>query len=89
MGQRLVPASVVLLLLVGALMLPVAISILFGLGRLLAAMGDGAGGTVLGWIALAAGVFWILDLVCLVLVQAINSLGNGDRQGPVEKGKLS
>lgn len=89
MGQRLVPASVVLLLLVGALMLPVAISILFGLGRLLTAMGDAAGGTVLGWIALGAGVLWILDLVCLVLVQAINSLGNGDRQGPVEKGKLS
>lgn len=85
MGQRLVPTSVVLLLLVGALMLPVAISILFGLGRLLGAMGDSAGGTVLGWIALAAGVLWILDLICLVLVQAINSLGGGDRgehQGP-------
>lgn len=81
MGQRLVPASVVLLLLVGALMLPVAISILFGLGRLLTAMGDSAGGTVLGWIALAAGILWSLDLVCLILVQAINSLGNDEGQG--------
>ncbi len=81
MGQRLVPASVVLLLVVGALMLPVAISILFGLGELLAAMGDSAGGTVLGWIALAAGILWGLDLVCLILVQAINSLGNDERRG--------
>lgn len=75
------PASVVVLLLVGALMLPVAISILFGLGRLLSAMGDAAGGSVLGWIALAAGVVWSLDLIGLVLVQAINSLGNNDEQG--------
>lgn len=81
MGQRPVPASAVLLLLVGALMLPVAISILFGLGRLLSAMGDTAGGSVLGWIALAAGILWSLDLIGLVLVQAINSLGNNDEQG--------
>ena len=80
MGQRLVPLSVVALLLAGALMLPVAISILFGLGALLAAMGDSAGGTALGWIALVLGVFWVLDLVCLILVQAINSLGHEDRQ---------
>ncbi|NLS91225.1 MAG: hypothetical protein GXX96_03455 [Planctomycetaceae bacterium] len=81
MGQRPVSASVVLLLLVGALMLPVAISILFGLGRLLSAMGDTAGGSVLGWIALAAGILWSLDLIGLVLVQAINSLGNNNEQG--------
>ncbi len=81
MGQRPVPASTVLLLLVGALMLPVAISILFGLGRLLSAMGDTAGGSVLGWIALAGGILWSLDLIGLVLVQAINSLGNNDEQG--------
>jgi hypothetical protein len=80
MGKRLVPPSVVLFLLVGALMLPVAISILFGLGRLLTAMGDSAGGTVLGWIALATGILWSLDLVGLILIQAINSLGNDERQ---------
>ena len=81
MGQRPVPAAIVVLLLVGALMLPVAISILFGLGRLLAAMGDSTGGTVMGWIALAAAVLWVLDLVGLILVQTINSLGSDDRQG--------
>jgi hypothetical protein len=81
MREKLVPGSVVLLLLVGALMLPVAISILFGLGELLTAMGDAAGGTVLRWIALAAGILWGLDLICLVLVQAINSLGGDGREG--------
>ncbi len=57
-------------------MLPVAISILSGLSRLLSAMGDSSGGMVLNWIALAAGILWILDLVGLILVQAINSLGS-------------
>lgn len=85
MRERLVPGSVVLLLLVGALMLPVAISILFGLGRLLAAMGDAIGGTVLGWIALAAGILWSLDLICLVVVQAINSLGDSERRQDSER----
>lgn len=78
MRERPVPGSVVLLLLVGALMLPVAISLLFGLGRLLAAMGDSVGGAVLDWIALAAGILWSLDLVGLILVQAINSLAGSD-----------
>ncbi len=82
MAQRPVPTSVVVLLLVGALMLPVAISILFGLAKLLTAMDDLPGATVLGWIALATGVLWSLDLVCLILVQAVNSLGNDDRQSP-------
>ena len=85
MRQRLVPASAVLLLLVGALMLPVAISVLVGLGKLLVAMGDTAGGTVLDWIALAAGVFWGLDLVCLILVQAINSFVPDDVQDQGDK----
>ncbi len=82
MAQRPVPTSVVVLLLVGALMLPVAISILFGLAKLLTAMDDLPGAAVLGWIALATGVLWSLDLVCLILVQAVNSLGNDDRQSP-------
>lgn len=84
MGQRLVPVSVVLLLLVGAVVLPMAISLLFGLGRLLAAMGDAQGGAVMGWISLAAGVVWTLDLVALVLVQTINSLGE-NRQNPQDR----
>ena len=83
MGQRLAPACVVISLLIGALVLPVVISILLGLSSLLGAMGDGSGRAVLGWIALSAGVLWALDLIALVLVQAINSLGGVDRRDEI------
>ena len=39
------------------------------------AMGDGWGDAVLRRWRLACGVLWMLDLVCLVLVQTINGLG--------------
>ena len=74
MREKVVPRVIVLLLLVGALILPVAISVLFGLAKLLAAMGDALGAAALDRVALAAGVLWVLDLVALVVVQTIESL---------------
>lgn len=74
MREKILPRVVVLLLLVGALILPVAISVLFGLAKLLVAMGDSVGAAVLDRVALAAGVFWVLDLVALIVVQTIASL---------------
>jgi hypothetical protein len=55
--------------------LPVAIVVVAAVGWLLAAMDDAAGGAALGRVALALGIAWVIDLVCLVLAQAINSLG--------------
>jgi hypothetical protein len=55
--------------------LPVAITLLWAAGRLLLAMQDLSAAVVLDRIALALGLVWVLDLVCLVLAQAINSLG--------------
>ncbi len=82
MRDRIVPRAAILLLVVAALILPVGVSVLVGLARLLATMGDASGGVALNWIAFACGILWVLDLVCLVLVQAINSLGGPD--GPDE-----
>ncbi len=82
MRERIVPRVIVLLLLVGALILPVAISVLFGLAKLLAAMGDSLGAAALDWVALAAGVLWVLDLVALVVVQTIESLSGDSRNEP-------
>jgi hypothetical protein len=62
-------------LVVAACVLPVAIVVVGAVGRLLAAMADTTGAAVLDGIALALGILWVIDLVCLVLVQAINSLG--------------
>jgi len=68
-SERLIP-----ILLACALLLPVAICVVLGVGSLLKAMGDLCGGAVLGRIALAGGILWFLDLVGLLLVLAIHSL---------------
>ena len=68
-------------LIVGALGLPIALCVLLGLARLLEAMKDDAGAFCLGRVALALAVLWVIDLVALVVIQAINSLGGPPRSG--------
>lgn len=70
-------------LVISALTLPIAISVLAAVGRLLAAMGDAAGGAVLDRVTLAAGIVWVVLLVCLVLVLGIAALGR-NQQPPEE-----
>jgi NhaP-type Na+/H+ and K+/H+ antiporter len=65
---------VLLPLLAAAVMLPIAVCVLVGLGRLLGGMGDAAGSLVLERIGLALGIAWILDLVFLLLWLAIQRL---------------
>lgn len=64
-----------MILVAAACVLPVAIVIVVGVARLLAAMHDESAPAVLDRVALAIGILWAIDLVCLVLAQAINSLG--------------
>ena len=61
-------------LVVAALALPVLISVLAAVSRLLAAMGDAVGGMVLDRLALAGGILWVVVLICLVLMLGIQSL---------------
>jgi hypothetical protein len=63
------------LLAATALLLPILTIVLIGTARLLAAMQDVAGATVVDRIALAVGILWVTDLVTLVIVQAIHSAG--------------
>ena len=65
--------KIVISLLIGAMLLPVAIT-LATLAQLLGAMGDGNAEGVLHVIALALGFVWVLDLVALVLAVAIQQL---------------
>ena len=62
-------------LIVGALGLPIAICVLLALQKLLEAMKDDAGGNGLGRVGLALFVVWLIDLIALSIVTAINSLG--------------
>ncbi len=76
---------VLLLLVAAAVMLPITICVLVGLGRLLGSMGDAAGSLVLDRIGLALGIAWVLDLVFLVLLLAIQRLL--EPGGPPERGE--
>ncbi len=69
---------ILLLLIAVALLLPVAALTVWAFGKLLGTMGDAVGGVVLERIALGLMVVWVLDLVFLILVQAIHLLASDE-----------
>jgi hypothetical protein len=66
-------------LLIGALGLPILLCVVFAVARLLEGMKDEAGATALGRVGLGLFILWVADLIGLVVVQAIQSLGGGNR----------
>ena len=78
MRQKLVPQRVLLLLIAVAVILLIAGFVTFSLRELLAATGDLTGATVAGYAALVCGVLFAIDLVCLVLAQALNSVADDE-----------
>jgi hypothetical protein len=80
MKSPIIPQPVLLVLIAIALLLPMAITVIMGVGQLLSAMGDVAGGVVLGRIGLALGILWGLDLVILVVGLAVQSLGDNSHE---------
>jgi hypothetical protein len=53
---------------------PITLCVVLGVAALLTQMGDNTGGGVLYRIALAGGILWVVDLICLLLVLAIGSI---------------
>ena len=68
----MIPRFLIVTALVAAIVLPITIAVLCGVGGLLDALGDGPGSLAIGRGALACGILWVLDLVCLVLMLALN-----------------
>jgi hypothetical protein len=64
--------------------LPLALVVLIGVARLLTAMQDASAATVLDRVALAAGIVWAIDLLCLLLALGINALGPPGSGGGAE-----
>lgn len=58
---------------VAALLLPIVICVLVGVGRLLAGMADTAGAAVLDYLALGGGILWLIDLIILVVLLAVDA----------------
>ncbi len=76
----MISRRILIALVTSAVVLPVAIVVVAAAGRLLGAMQDASGALFLDRIALALGIVWVILLVCLVLVQAINMLEPPDSE---------
>ena len=63
------------MLVTAGCVLPVALAVIVAVGRLLAGMQDQSEADVLDRVALAVGILWSIDLVCLLLALAINAIG--------------
>lgn len=63
--------SLQLATLSAALALPILITVLVGLARLLAALGDASGALGVDRAALATGVAWFLSLIGLVVLNSL------------------
>ncbi|MFH1920582.1 MAG: hypothetical protein ABIP48_11930 [Planctomycetota bacterium] len=74
MSHKLIPQRALFRLIAAAALLLTSGFVAFGLGELLVALGDALGGRVLKYIALGLAALFVVDLICLILVQAINSL---------------
>lgn len=70
-------------LLLVALLLPAAILVLAGMGRLLSVLGDFAAATCFHRLVLIGGTVWILDLLGLLLAVAAKLVceKRGDEKG--------
>ena len=82
MIRATIPAWVLTVLLAIALVTPIAICVVGGVAALLSALGDVAGAKCLARTALAGGLFWSVDLVCLLLALAIHTIG--EKSEPLE-----
>jgi hypothetical protein len=78
MHHPLIPSRFLVGLILSGILLPIALCVILGVAALLVQMGDTAGGGVLYRVALAGGILWIVNLVCLVLGLAVNSLRGPD-----------
>jgi hypothetical protein len=70
-----VSRRILTVLVTAGCILPIAVVVVLAVARVLAAMQDAAAATVLDRIALAGGVLWAVNLVCLLLAVGINALG--------------
>lgn len=76
----MIPQRAIVGLIIGALGLPIVLCVLYALGRLLEAMQDHVGMAILDRLALVLFALWVIDLVGLIVISAINSLGSPPRE---------
>jgi hypothetical protein len=81
----MVPQRYLLALVISALALPVVVTVIAGAALLLGGLGDETGAAVLRFFAVGAGAVWLIGLVALVLILAVQALGCRPSPGPDPK----
>ena len=66
-------------LLIVAVLLPIALSVSWGVSQLLAAMNDAEWAAIVQRTGLVAAVVWVVVLICLLLALAINAVAADTR----------
>ena len=56
------------------------LGVILAVAALLGEMGEPPERSPLKWVALGVGILWVVDLICLVLAQALNSLAETDEE---------
>lgn len=78
MSQKPVPTRIIRLLIAGVVVWPIAICVILAVAALLGEMGEPPERSPLNGVALGVGILWVVDLICLVLAQGLNSLTDTD-----------
>ena len=78
MNSKPVPRSALITMVAVAMVLTIALLVILATAVIIGKMGDSGGRIVLEIIALAVGLGWLIDLICLVLSLGVNSLFDGD-----------
>jgi hypothetical protein len=74
------PSRLLVGLRIGALGLPIVLCVLMAAARLLEGMQDAPGAAALARISLACYILWAIDLIGLIIVQAMHALAGSDRK---------
>ena len=74
MNKKPVSRPVITILVSIEIVLTISLGVILAISCIIGKMGDVGGQVVLESVALALGIGWIVDLVCLVLALGVNSV---------------
>lgn len=77
-AANVIDRRVLVALVTAAMLMPMVVLILLGVGKLLTALGDATGAVWLDRIALVGSILWAVDLLLMLIVVAINSLDRSE-----------
>ncbi len=72
------PRLTLTILVAFAFVSTISLVVVLAVACLIGKMGDDGGRVVLESVALAIGLLWLIDLICLVFAVAVNSLYDSD-----------